>query len=88
MAKVRIEEIPPVPVEPAIKVILELDLDEAVFIASLCSRIGGCGETRNVADRICRLLKLNGRIKKLCDMSKMGEGGIGYYVGHCAIPKE
>ena len=86
MAKMTIEEIPPVPVKPAIKVILELDLDEAVVIASLCARIGGCGETRDVADKICHLMRLNERIKKLCNMSKMGEGG--YYVGHCAIPKE
>ena len=88
MAKMTIEEIPPVPVKPAIKVILELDLDEAVVIASLCSRIGGCGETRDVTDKICHLLKLNERIKKLCNSSEMGGKINGFYVGHCAIPKE
>jgi hypothetical protein len=93
MAKVTIEEIPPVPVNPQIKVILELNLDEAVVLASLCGRIGGCGETRCVTDKIYNIMRLNERIRMLCDKMEIKDKDPsfvfnGFNIGHCVIPKE
>lgn len=93
MAKMIIEEIPPVPVKPQIKVILELNLDESVVLASLCGKIGGCGETRDIANKIYKIMRFNERIRNLCDKMEIKEkeppfGFSGFNVGHCVVPKE
>ena len=67
--------------------------NEAVVLASLCGRIGGCGETRDVADKIYHIMILNERIRRLCDKMEMKEkeipfGFSGFNIGHCVIPKE
>jgi hypothetical protein len=90
MAKMDIKEIPPVPVKPEIKVILELDLNEAVAITRLCGSISGCGETRNTTEGIYRLMRKNKRIGDLVDKMVMKGrfGECSFDVGHCVIPKE
>ena len=91
MAKMDIKEILPVPVKPEIKVILELNLDEAVVITRLCGSISGYGETRDTTERIYRLMSKNERIRDLVDKMDMKgrtAAQCSFNVGHCAIPKE
>jgi hypothetical protein len=91
MAKMDIKEIPPVPVKPEIKVILELNLDEAVVITRLCGSITGCGETRDTTEGIFNLMIENKRIRDLVyKMVMKGRVAVlsSFNVGHCAIPKE
>jgi hypothetical protein len=91
MAKISIEEIPPVPVKPQIKVILELNLDEAVVLTKICGKIRGCGETRDVTENIYKLMRSNDRIFDLALKMEMENYGVPHYgfdVGHCVIPKE
>jgi len=91
MAKMDIKEIPPVPIKPEIKVILELDLNEAVVITRLCGSVSGCGETRDATERIYRLMRVNERIRDLVDKMMVMKGRFGecsFNVGHCVIPKE